>query len=435
MRAYLIYLRDRLRSSFWLVPTLMALGAVSAALFMLWVDARSWSATSFWWLGANPAGEDGARLVLSTIAGSMMTVASLVFSMTLVALTLAAGNIGPRLIDRFMDNRVNQIALGLFLATFIYSLLVLRSITGGDNPFIPHLAVSIAMIMALISFGWLIVFIHDLARSIQVDNVIAKVAGELAEGFRHLSKRGPEAVSVPGSDDIAGTPILAERSGYIQAIDHEKLLDLAIERDVVIYMRRLPGHFIVPSTVIAHVVGPADDKLGGDLRKSFVVGPTRTASQDNAFNIDLIVEIAARALSPGINDFYTALACVDHLAAALTAAIEHGLPGNGFQDETGRLRLVLHPIGFDNFLDTAMHPLRHAAKDSVLVTQRLLDCLAMLAEHSEDPVIQAALAGHGHLIREGASTQPFSDFDQKAIDRRHAKLLSILDDGTTAMAS
>ncbi len=420
---YLVYLRDRLRSSFWLVPSLMTLGALLTSLVMIWIDTLPWVANSFWWMASSSNGAEGARLVLSTIAGSMITVASLVFSMTLVALTLAAANIGPRLLDRFMDNRINQIALGLFLATFVYSLLILRAVTNGDPPFIPHLSVSLAMVMAIFSFGWLIYFIHDLARSIQVDNVIARVGGELDIGFRELAKQHPDAVVVPMDQQGSGTSIRAEKAGYIQAVDPQALRDLAEECDVVIRMRHRPGQFVIPTTAIAEVIGPVDDKLGDKVRDAVVFGPKRTASQDTAFSIDLIVEIAARALSPGVNDFYTALACVDHVGAALETAFDKGLPGNGFQDDTGRLRLVLDPITYDGLVDTAFHPLRRAASDNVSVIVRLLETLTLLAEgRPPDHHANAAIERHGHLIHQGARAHGFSDCDQLLIDDRHAAL-------------
>ena len=432
MTAYLIYFRDRLRSSFWFVPGLMTVGAFAAALIMLWVDTTPWNTGVFWWMASSPAGEDGARLVLSTIAGSMMTVASLVFSMTLIALTLAAGNIGPRLIERFMDNRINQIALGLFLATFVYSLLVLRAITGGDTPFIPHLSISFAMLMALLSFGWLIVFIHDMASSIQVDNVIARVGDELSDSFRQLAKQHPDAILVSTDEPMPGTPIRAGRSGYIQAIDPKTLLEFAEDRDVIVQMQKRPGHFVIPSSIIAHVVGPGDEDVGETMRSAMVLGPKRTATQDSTFSIDLIVEIAARALSPGINDFYTALACVDHLAAALDIALERGLPGNGFQDKNGRLRLVLDPITIDGLLDTAFHPLRRAGCTNVSVTVRLLDSLTMLAEGRQGQTAMAAIERHGNLIHQAAIAHSLDDCDRQTVDERYAILKAKLSDRENA---
>lgn len=421
MNAYLLYLIDRLRSSFWLVPAVITMLAVIVALLMLWVDGQSWSLRYFRWMTIGTSGADGARLVLSTIAGSMMTVASLVLSLTLVALTLAAGNIGPRLIDRFMDNPVNQIALGLFLATFIYALLVLRAITDGTQPFIPHLSVNLAMIMALLSFGWLIYFIHDLARSIQVDNVVAKVAAELTSSLKQLMQEHPDAVAVPIDETPASSTVVVGEAGYIQAIDTGTLLDLAIEHDLVIQLRHRPCHFVLPSSILADVVGPVSD-LDKEIRSSFVLGPKRTATQDSEHGIALIVEIAARALSPGVNDFQTAIACVDHLATALDVAFRHGLPANAFLDDAGRLRLVLNPLTIDGLADAAFHPLRQEARGNVPVTLRLLEALKLLAEGDPRQEASDAIRRHGHLIHHAALAEEKDEADRHAIDERYAAL-------------
>ena len=401
MNAYLLYLKDRLRSSFWLVPAIMTMLALTLALSMLWVDGQPWSLRYFRWMIIGTAGADGARLVLSTSAGSMMTVASLVFSLTLVALTLAAGNIGPRLIDRFMDNPASQIALGLFLATFVYALIVLRAVTDGTQPFIPHLSVSLAMIMALFSFGGLIYFIHDLARSIQVDNVVARVAAELTSSLSKLIKKHPEAIAVQTDEKPASSAVRIGDAGYIQAIDTDTLLDVAIEHDLVIRLRHRSGQFVLPSSIIADVVGPVD-KLHKGMRSAFVLGPKRTATQDSEHGVALIVEIAARALSPGVNDFPTAIACIDHLTTALDVAFRHGLTANGFLDDAGRLRLVLNPLTIDGLADAAFHLLRQEARGSVPVTLRLLEALTLLAEG--DPCSEAAdaIRRHGHLIHRAA---------------------------------
>lgn len=425
MNAYLLYMQDRLRSSFWLVPAIMTVLALVSAPLLLWVDAQPWSKRFFWWMTTDTSSTEGARLVLSTIAGSMITVASLVFSMTLVALTLAAGNIGPRLIDRFMDNRVNQVALGLFLATFVYAMIILRAINDGTPPFIPDLAISLAMVMALFSFGWLIFFIHDLARSIQVDNVVAKVADELATSLNALTDRHPNAVQVPIDDTVKASPVRFEKSGYLQAIDSDRLLDLAIENDLVIRLNHRPGQFVLPSTVIAEIIGPADDVIDA-VRKSVVLGPKRTAAQDSEYGIALIVEIAARALSPGVNDFPTAIVCIDHLTTALEGAFRKGLPANGFLDDAGKLRLIANPITIDSLADAAFHPLRQEGRSNVPVVLRLLDSLTLLADANPGADAVLAIRRHGHLIHQAALAEGFDDVDRKAIEERYNGLQTSL---------
>lgn len=431
MNAYLLYLQDRLRSSFWVIPAIMTALALVFALLMLWLDKQPWAFEAFWWAQVGSTGTEGARLVLSTIAGSMMTVASLVFSMTLVALTLAAGNIGPRLIDRFMDNRVNQVSLGLFLATFVFALIILRAVTDGDPPFIPHLSISLSMIMAILSFGWLIYFIHDLARSIQVDNVVARVAGELASSLSALTQRHSDAVPVPFDETLNASTVALGDSGYIQAIDFEALFKLAVDNDVLIRLRHRPGHFVLASKTIADVVGPTEGILD-DLRAAIIVGPKRTATQDSEYGIALIVEIAARALSPGVNDFPTAIACIDHLTTALDIPFRKGLPANGFLDDAGRLRLVINPVTIDGLADAAFHPLRQEAQANVSVMLRLLQSLTMLAESEPCAEAVPALRRHGHVIHQAALAEGLEDVDRQAVDEGYASLQTRLPEDTAA---
>jgi uncharacterized membrane protein len=433
MLTHLAYLRNRLRSSFWLMPGALTAAGVGAALAMLWLDSVEPDLDALRWAAPFAVGADGARLVLSTIAGSMITVASLVFSMTLVALTLAASNIGPRLLDRYISNRVNQVALGLFLATFVYSLIVLRAVIDDDSlVFVPHLSVSLAMVLAILSFGLLIAFLHELATSIQVDNTVARVAGELIDALRRLPDDGaspgdPSPARAGRREIRAGmphTPVAAGVSGYIQAVDAAALVDIAQEHDAVIEMVRRPGHFVIPTIELARVRGAAevDERLADRIRGCVILGPKRTAAQDLEFSVTQLVEVAARALSPGINDFYTAIACVDHLTAALALALEKGLPSNPRHDDAGRLRVELYPLAFQDLADAALDPIRQAAADNVAVSIRLLESLTMLATCASGEPERRVLAEHGELVRASALQAIKVDRDRDDVQARFAAL-------------
>jgi uncharacterized membrane protein len=434
MFAKLNYLRDQLHTSFWLVPGTMTIAAVVAALGMLWLDTTPLAEAITRSILPSAVGADGARLVLSTIAGSMVTVASLVFSMTLVALTLAASSIGARLLDSYIANRVNQIALGLFLATFVYSLIVLRAVIDDQSTtFVPHLAVSVAMALAILSFGWLIYFIHDLAKSIQVDNVVARAAGELRTALERMPDPGPATGAQVAHREIrAGMPrcpVMAGGSGYIQAIDGHGLVALAKEHDVIIEMMRRPGQFVIPTSELALVAGSTgiDERLDARVRNHVILGPKRTATQDVEFSATLLVEIAARALSPGVNDFYTAIACIDHLAAAMALVLTKGLPSNLLHDELGRLRVELYPLTFQDLADAALDPIRQDARDNVAVSIRLLESLAMLAPCAPTPVERDVLRRHGSLITADALHQTGNEKDRRDIEARALALQDALD--------
>jgi uncharacterized membrane protein len=224
-------------------------------------------------------------------------------------------------------------------------------------------------------------------------------------------------------------PVMAGGAGYVQAIDAHGLVGLAQEHGVIVEMMRRPGHFVIPTSEIALVAGSSedDDRLGERIRDHVVLGPKRTATQDVEFSITLLVEIAARALSPGVNDFYTAIACVDHLTAALGLALERGLPSNLLHDDLGRLRVELHPLMFQNLADTAFHPLRQDACANVAVSIRLLESLAMLAAGAPTAVERNVLARHGRLITVDALRATSNAKDRRDIEARSAALQSAVD--------
>jgi uncharacterized membrane protein len=347
--------------------------------------------------GVFAAGPEGARAVLAAIAGSMVTVASLVFSMTLVTLQLASSQLGPRLIARFMRDRINQVVLGTFIATFLYALLVLQTVTeSGTHPFVPHLSLTVALALTLLSLGWLVYFIHHVANSIQADTVIAGVAADLTHALDRLYPR-----LAAGLLSKPTTPVPAGRGGYVQAIDAQALLRLAREHDLVIEILRRPGHFVILGRPLmrAWPAARVSDEVIEAAADKVVLGPKRTPTQDLEFSIDALVEIALRALSPGINDPRTAMTCIDRLAEALAHFMRTGSRPPLIDDADGTLRLILHPTTFDGAIDAAFNQIRQAANGHVAVLIRIIDALGELAESGVTTEQRSALARHADMVR------------------------------------
>lgn len=270
---------ESLHTSYWFIPTLMAISAVVLAFGMITVDHRlgeglikklSWIYTG---------GPDGARAVLSTIAGSMIAVSGTVFSITVVALTLASSQFGPRLLRNFMQDTGNQIVLGTFIATFIYCLLILRTVRGDDYQiFIPQISVTVALILALLSIGVLIYFIHHAAESIQADVVIADVSNDLNDGIARLfpEKLGRK-ITHQIEDHFSDLPvnfeektclICSRQSGYIQLIDEDKLLKIAKSHDLIIQILHRPGYFIIKGKELVRVY--PDYSVNKSLKKRLI---------------------------------------------------------------------------------------------------------------------------------------------------------------------
>jgi len=387
MRAHLQYFWFRVVSSLWLVPVSMIGAAVLLAFGMLYLDTMrppSWLDPARWLLRIGP---EGARQVLATIAGSMITVASLVFSMTLVTLTLASSQLGPRLITRFVRDRVNQVVLGTFVATFVYAILVLETVSESEAaPFVPQLSVMVGLILALISLLWLVYFIHHVADSIQADTVIAELGKQLSDAIEH---RFPEIelprgtpLETPFLDRLTEPPgvVAARKSGYVQAIDAGALLRRASAQGLVIKIDARPGDFVVERAPLLFV-WPRErlsDDLAEDLEKPIVIGPKRTPTQDIDFAVAALVEIALRALSPGINDPQTAMTCIDRLTEALAEIMADEEPPSLVPDGEGTIRLIVRPATFEGVISAAFNPIRHAGRDDARVLRRLAESFTVL---------------------------------------------------------
>jgi len=435
MRARLEYCWYLVSSSLWLVPGLMITGAALLASGTLGLDAL----VAIPWLAGPQAtfriGPEGSRLLLSTIAGSMVTVASLVFSITLIALQLASSQFGPRLITRFMQDRVNQVVLGTFVATFLYALLVLGTVGTGEEPFVPHLSILVALLLTVVSLGWLIFFIHHVAETIQADTVIADVSRELlgSIGTRFPGRAAragrPGASPVPERPSTGVAPIAFEESGYIQAIDVEALLATAVRRDLLIDLDCRPGHFVVAGVPLAWAWPDArtDDHLPLALRRAIVLGHKRTPTQDLEFAIGMLVGIALRALSPGINDPLTAVTCVDRLGAALAELMRRPEPPTAILGDDGTCRLILHPTTFEDALDVAFDDVRQAARGQVRVLIRLADVLTPLAGLATGARQRDAIAAQAEAVARSCRESIADPADRADAEARLALLRRVLE--------
>jgi uncharacterized membrane protein len=360
---------NRVRSGFWFIPAIMAGVAVASAFASVAVDERvtDWVALNFGWTFTG--GAEGASAVMGVIAGSMITIAGVVFSMTLVALSLASSQLGPRLLRVFMRDSTTQVVLGTFIATFLYCLIVLRTIRRVEEvAFVPHLSVTFGVLLAVVSVGVLIYFIHHVSVSIQANVIAARIGKELIEGIDRLfpGQIGPKAPRIPTEPpdaafievfDKEARPVGADADGYLQFIDAEALLALAMEEDLVVRLERKPGNYVVASRPMA-MIWPGSrvtDKLTDRVNALFVLGQQRTSAQDIKFAVNQLVEIAVRALSPGLNDPFTAMTCVDHLGAALCRLAVRDMPSPYRLDRKNQLRVIAPAETFPEIIDAAFN--------------------------------------------------------------------------------
>ena len=374
------------RSSYWFYPGAMAAVALLLGVGMIWIDetfGHDPIARLSWYQQIRT---DGARAVLSTIAGSMITVAGVVFSITIVALSYASSQYGPRVLTNFMSDRGNTITLGTFIATFLYCLMVLRTIRGGDEDFVPQYAVIVAMLLAVCSIGVLIYFIHHVPQSIHINNVVAQIGERLIADARTrfptlIGSSADEEVPV-GPPEIDGEVVRVRCSatGYIQALSEGRLLELANKTDAIIRLRYRPGDFVTTGSPLADVAASDwDDAASEALQRCFTVGRKRTPESDLMFLVSELVEIAARALSPGVNDPMTAITCIDWLGAAGAEFARRRLPQAVRVDDEGNPRIIAKPDDFACFVESGFGRLNQYAARDVVTSLHLLRVLGELS--------------------------------------------------------
>ncbi len=390
----------------WSIVTLNGvLGVPGALAIFLWVLAVPlvWLDSNFsivgdplpFWLAIST---DTARSLLSTIATAAITTLSMVYSIMLVVFTLAAGNIAPRLLQRFSRDRVNQITAGLLGGTFLYSLSVLRA-TGPDLR--PEFSIATAFILAAISVLQVINFVHSVSRSVTIDAEVAKISEQLENQINALVVE-TDANSEDFEEGNLDCVLKAQQSGYVTMLDEAALLQIAKEHDTSIAVRVAPGDFVLAGQTLAVAGFDENDKQAlGVVTSAITLQPYRGSVDDIRFSIRILLEIALRALSPGVNDSFTAVACVDRIAAALVKPVSEGLRGDVRSDEDGTPRLKVPGLSLVDLLNMTLHPLRQSARGNILMLDHLgvvLNSLYAIA----GPEARDLIRSHGKALLETA---------------------------------
>jgi uncharacterized membrane protein len=447
MKARLGNFLDRIRSSYWFLPAVMSLMAVALSVLTLYLDRRFADEvpSDAWWLYGG--GVEGARVLLSAIVTSMISVTSVVFSITIVALTLAAGQFGSRVLRSFMRDRGNQITLGTFIATFVYAMLVMRAVRGIDDAeFVPPLAMSTGILLVFVSVGILIFFIHHVANSIQADSVVRSIAvetedaidriypdeiGEGAPGDPRPGHGTPGAVSLPARFAAEARVVRATRGDHLQAVDLDGLMELAVEHDLVIRLRARPGDFVVRHGIVAQVwkAGELEAEILEEVREGFVLGRSRSLQQDAEFGILQLVEVAVRSLSTGINDPFTAMTCVDRISSLLCRLAGRAFPGGEHVDDEGNLRVLADTSTFGGFVDSGFNQIRQNAGGSVAVLIRMFEALESIGAQARTSEQRQVLEKHVALVLQAGLDSDPPDPDRLDLERAHGDALRVIHSG------
>ena len=388
MNLPLAQLRDGFRTQLWPIPTLTVLVALLLGLLMPQLDQRWDGGSSDLLFGG---GADAARTVLSAISGSLITVTSLTFSLTVVTLQLASSQFSPRLLRTFTRDLLVQGTLGLFLGTFVFALAVLRTVrteAGGEPAFIPRISVTLAFVLAVVSVLALVVFLGHLTQTIRIESMLksvhqgaSRVVARMDEGTRLTPEAAGRLVPVHAS------PLLAQSSGFLIEADAKELLRVTGDLDVVVYVSCDPGDSVVAGTPLGWAWSGSGDPLDGQrcdelmdsIDSAITVGFERTATSDVSLGLRQLTDVAVKALSPGINDPTTAVHAISHSSALLCQLSQSLMGPRVFHDDRGVIRLVLSGPEFADVLALGVEQPALYGKGDACVLGRLVTLLREVA--------------------------------------------------------
>lgn len=413
MKTRIANLWEVLHDSYWFTPSLMVIASIVLALGLLLIDHRididvyKFGNISFVYSG----GIDSARDILSDIAASIIAIAGVSFSVTVVALSLASSEYGPRLLRHYMRNTGTQVVLGVFVSTFVYCLLVYCQIPDEgvwDQP--PRLAVSFGVILAFVSIAFFIYFIHHMSEFMRADVIITAAFHELMTRIEDLYPEDlgldveqiPEDMDfhLPADFESTSKPLTVAHSAYLQAIASETLMQLASKHDLLLRLDCRPGEFLIRNRPVARVY-PKDrvtPELEAQLVSALICGYHRTPEQDVGFAINELVEITLRALSPSLNDPYTAISCIDRMTAGLCRLSERRFPSRVRFDAEHRPRIVARVFSFEELVREALDPIRRNSAQDELVKVHLARSLRIVIGHARGQSRQQPLRDQLALI-------------------------------------
>jgi uncharacterized membrane protein len=444
------YQWDRLKVSFWFAPVVMSLAAILLAWVMYELDSRipnEMLQNSRFILSGTP-GE--MRSTLIGMAGTILATAGVVFTLLTLPLSTVAAQYGSRLLRVFLGDRTTQLVLGMFVATFVYCLAAALSIpptsVESDGP---QLTATVGLFLMLATFASLILLVQHVSTMLQAPNIAAAAGAELRDvvlaEIPHEIRSGEEPKSgyqtIPDSLlETDGYAVRVKETGYIQYIDPDTIFDLAKEKNLVIRLLHKPGHFVRRDMVVA-LVWPAgllpekgrvrliDEELEGQIRQAFQIGNVRTPTQDVAYAVNQLVEMAVRAMSPAINDPFTAMTCLDYIGDGLALFVRQGEKDPHFYSQDGRLCLIFEPVTFEELFSSAFDMLRHCSCDNASVLQHMLEVIDTISHEAGSAKVKNSIKVRQELLRQVSLIQAESqageliEQDRQRLNRANEALI------------
>jgi len=353
------------------LPAAIVVASAVIAFVVLAVDRHIETQTrAFVYAG----GPESARQILGTISGAMITFTGLVFSITILVLQLASSQYSPRVLRNFFRDRSSKVALGLFIGTFTYSLIVLREVRSGGAADVPGFAVTVAVLFVLVAVGDFVQYLNHIAGAIQVDAILGSVGSEAREAIdAKYPPIRPEVPARPALNMPVVQRVAAPRSGFVVRVDEDQLMSLAVGADAVIAVCPTTGDFVPEGSDLLSVHGRTIEDLEDPdgVSEAVELADQRSIEHDPAFGFRQLVDIAERALSTGVNDPTTAVQAIDHLHDLLRRLVGRAFPPSARTDDEGVVRLMVPETSWDRYVRLAVVEIRRSGASSVQVHRRL----------------------------------------------------------------
>jgi uncharacterized membrane protein len=421
---------DRMSVNFLFIPGIMALGAMLLAWLMFWLDGQIPNEilnTSRFIVSGSVTELRGYLFAMAT---AVLTTAGVVFTLLTLPLSTVAAQYGSRLLRIFLGDRTTQFVLGMFVATFAYCVFSAMAIPPAEvRPEGAQITTTIGLYLLIAAFASLILLIQHISMMLQAPNIAAAAGVELLEVVHETNlqeARGGEyqrqtGRNLPDSFMVAkASPVRATEAGYIQYVDPEYILPLAEKKDIIIRIVPKAGAFVRNGMVIAEVwpADRVDNELNNEIRNTIHLGNQRTPTQDAEYAINQLAEMAVRAMSPAINDPFTAMTCLDYIGAGLALFVRQGAISPNIYDKQGQLRFFFDPVTFDELLSAAFDMLRHASSDNVYVLLHMLEIIDVISQDTKSPDDRQKLLRHALLIGEESQAGSLIEEDRQSIQHR-----------------
>ncbi|WP_202080606.1 DUF2254 domain-containing protein [Caldalkalibacillus salinus] len=390
-----------IRKSFWFLPSFYSLIGIVLAIVSISIERYmvTWSNVS-WIPDMILVDIDHGRSILAALVTAILTMTTITFSTVLVVLTTYSSQFSPRTLQNFIMEQKTQRVLGVFTGTFIYILLMFLFLKNLSETIV-LISPAIAVFFTIVSLGFFVSYIHYVSTSVQVSNLIDQITKRTKSAIQkafpnakthHLSQPTEAPWLSWESEEIKHlTPehVVAHKTGYIQYIDTEGLRRYATQKDIIFRVERYVGEFIIEGSALFSYWGLLEttpNVTEQEVLTYITIGVERTTNQDVNFGIQKLVEIALRALSPGINDPNTAVVCVNELANILTLLGERQIPSPYYYDKASNLRIIMHHQDFSTYLYTCFFQIKQYGRGDLSVMSSVLEALNMVAENNDQEI-------------------------------------------------